>query len=126
MAKQTIQIADKPTLDEVKALLENEGYGLEALQALMGNAGGETTYPNVRTGQLSATELKVNGKGKILVYASADSTSSISSNTKIDGVKISDGIMLYYYNNVSFTFEKSISISTSNVVKPHYILQLAD
>lgn len=35
MAKQTIQIADKPTLDETKALLENSEYGLEALQTLI-------------------------------------------------------------------------------------------
>ena len=32
MAKQTIQVADKPTLDEIKALLENSGYGLEAIK----------------------------------------------------------------------------------------------
>lgn len=34
MAKQTIQIADKPTLDEVKELLENSEYGLEKLKEL--------------------------------------------------------------------------------------------
>lgn len=33
--KQTIQIADKPTLDEIKSLLENGGYGLEALKLLL-------------------------------------------------------------------------------------------
>ena len=33
--KQTIQIADKPTLDEVKSLLEDSGYGLEALKLLL-------------------------------------------------------------------------------------------
>lgn len=33
--KQTIQIADKPTLDEVKSLLENSGYGLEELKLLL-------------------------------------------------------------------------------------------
>lgn len=36
MAQQTIQIADKPTLDEVKALLENSGYGLEAIKSALG------------------------------------------------------------------------------------------
>ena len=33
MAQQTIQIADKPTLDEIKELLENTTYGLAALKA---------------------------------------------------------------------------------------------
>lgn len=33
--KQTIQIADKSTLDEVKSLLENSGYGLEELKLLL-------------------------------------------------------------------------------------------
>ena len=40
MAQQTIQIADKPTLDEVKALLENSGYGLEAIKSALGGGGG--------------------------------------------------------------------------------------
>ena len=35
MATKTVQIADKPTLDEVKALLEDSGYGLEALKELV-------------------------------------------------------------------------------------------
>lgn len=33
MAKKTLKIADKPTLDELKALLENSGYGLEAIKS---------------------------------------------------------------------------------------------
>lgn len=37
MATKTVQIADKPTLDEVKALLEDSGYGLETLKDLIGN-----------------------------------------------------------------------------------------
>ena len=39
MAKQTIQVADKPTLDEIKALLENSGYGLEAIKNALGGGG---------------------------------------------------------------------------------------
>lgn len=35
MAKQTIQVADKPTLDAVKTLLEDNGYGLEVLKELL-------------------------------------------------------------------------------------------
>lgn len=33
--QQTIQIADKPTLDEVRSLLENSEYGLEELKLLL-------------------------------------------------------------------------------------------
>ena len=36
MATKTIDIADKPTLDGVKALLENNGYGLEVTSDLIG------------------------------------------------------------------------------------------
>lgn len=32
MAEKTIKIADKTTLDEIKAILENSEYGLEALK----------------------------------------------------------------------------------------------
>lgn len=45
MAKQTIQIADKPTLDEIKKkisdnynLLNNSTYGLSALKGYLGNS----------------------------------------------------------------------------------------
>lgn len=38
MALQTINIADKPTLDEIKALLENSGYGLEAIKNMIGSS----------------------------------------------------------------------------------------
>ena len=35
MAKKTIKIADKPTLDEVRELLENKDYGLSTLKSLI-------------------------------------------------------------------------------------------
>lgn len=35
MATKTVQIADKPTLDEVKAILEDSGYGLEVIKELV-------------------------------------------------------------------------------------------
>lgn len=46
MAKQTIQVADKPTLDEVKAFLENSGYGLEAIKTLLNTANTNASSAN--------------------------------------------------------------------------------
>ena len=40
MAQKTIQIADKPTLNETKALLENSGYGLEAIKNAISSSAG--------------------------------------------------------------------------------------
>ena len=40
MAQKTIQIADKPTLNETKALLENSGYGLEAIKNAISSSTG--------------------------------------------------------------------------------------
>lgn len=37
MALQTIQVADKPTLDELKASIDNATYGLQALKTLLDN-----------------------------------------------------------------------------------------
>lgn len=38
MAKQTIQIADKPTVDEILEYLKNDTHGLEVLQSLLSNS----------------------------------------------------------------------------------------
>ena len=46
--KKTISIADKPTLDEVKALLENSGYGLSALKSLLSS--GNSVVKSVQRG----------------------------------------------------------------------------
>lgn len=48
MAKQTIQIADKPTVDEILALLENAEVGLAALRLLLGNSADAATMNAVK------------------------------------------------------------------------------
>ena len=55
MAKQTIQVADKPTLDEVKALLENSGYGLEAIKNALGS-GSSGAVKSVQRGIVTINE----------------------------------------------------------------------
>lgn len=48
MAAKTIQIADKPTVDEILALLENAEVGLAALRLLLGNSADATTMNAVK------------------------------------------------------------------------------
>ena len=129
MAKQTIQIADKPTLDGIKVLLENSGYGLEALKELISTSGGgETTYPNVSSGTLLNTApVSVTGKGK--VYLSKQFTASNTTIVTIDGVDVSniEKFIPDNYGSTMFTFEKSLTMSSSVATKPiDYIIQLAD
>ncbi len=91
MAKQTIQVADKPTLDEVKALLENSGYGLEAIKNALGGDNGYIPCSNniIRYRHYSSigdsnldknstldTVLDIQGKG--LLYSSIITTSESS------------------------------------------------
>lgn len=48
MAEQTIQIADKPTVDEILALLENPEVGLAALKAFLGKSADAATLIAVK------------------------------------------------------------------------------
>ncbi len=69
--EQTIKIADKPTLDEVKSLLEDSGYGLEALKNLLGEQDSKQIIYNFKEGYESGYDVKeykevvnIEGKGK--------------------------------------------------------------
>lgn len=85
MAEKTISIADKPTLDEVKELLENSGYGLEALKALIGESNRSLYNGDVICGKLSveksALSPKVRIEGSGVLYITEESYMTI----KIDG-----------------------------------------
>lgn len=54
MAEKTIQIADKPTLDEVKALLEDSGYGLEAIKEAIGGGSQGGGIKSIQSGFVNA------------------------------------------------------------------------
>ena len=49
MAEKTIQIADKPTVDEILALLENAEVGLAALRLLLGNSADAATMNVIKS-----------------------------------------------------------------------------
>lgn len=77
--KQNIQIADKSTLDEIKSLLENNGYGLEALKSLIGNSSGTAgRYKPVQSLAVNNTteSLSFSGKGKIRILPNVDVSNS--------------------------------------------------
>ena len=112
MAKQTIQIADKPTLDEIKKkisdnynLLNNSTYGLSALKGYLGNS----TYG------LNAI--------KNVLSDSTYGLSAIKSSLTSSGVKVVKSIqrgITSLKNNSSGGFihkEANISISTVNPSK---------
>lgn len=44
---QTIQIADKPTLDNIKSSIDNNTYGLQAIKAAIDNSGGGGASPTI-------------------------------------------------------------------------------
>lgn len=56
--QKTIQIADKPTLDDIKALLENSGYGLDSIKTVLDTA--NTNASNANTYAKSADTLLKN------------------------------------------------------------------
>lgn len=73
--KQKIQIADKPTLDEVKSLLENSGYGLEALKKLLEEQDSKQIFYKGLEGYESGSTneyrelVNIEGKGKLYFAA---------------------------------------------------------
>ena len=62
----TAQVADKPTVDEILALLENTTYGLNALKSLISSSGVDLTPVTSRldntTYGLSAIKTAINGR----------------------------------------------------------------
>ena len=73
--KQTIQIADKPTLDKVKSLLEDSGYGLEALKKLLEEQDSKQIFYKASEGYVSGSTneyrelVNIEGKGKLYFAA---------------------------------------------------------
>lgn len=88
--KKTISIADKPTLDEVKALLENSGYGLEALKSLIDNSGGNYNgdffCDYIKIEKEETKEINITGKGIIYINISTDTYFYSNCTITIDGV----------------------------------------
>ena len=104
----TIQIADKPTLDAVKALLESSG--------------GVKGYPNVSVVTIAQNStVKITGKGKVTVP-----NSSVIRIVSIDGV----GYDTYFSGSAPLviSFEKSIEIryTSSNENFNKILVQLAN
>lgn len=117
--KQEIQIADKPTLDEIKELLENSGYGLAALKLLLSNSeyglsslktlisskGGGGYYKPVNSLAGTGTQtLNFYGKGKIKIFTNNYTNSPISiTSLDIDGLP-------NHIVNMQAKFNRSIEI----------------
>lgn len=120
MAEQTIQIADKPTLDAVKTLLEDNGYGLEVLKELLtsidekvsGSGSGEIS-DNIYMSVDSGTQTKsVTGKGDCYLYYYG----SVQPTVTLDGKTLDLSFLLNFRildstNRFIIPFKKSISIS---------------
>ena len=112
----TIQIADKPTVDAIKALLESSG--------------GVKGYPNVNYGVLQSKginpELSVTGKGKI-TFTPGGFTEPIR--ITIDGVDTGTNI-IQQAHVYTYTFEHSLKLKTeadkNTIGNIPYIIQLAD
>lgn len=114
MAQKEIQIADKPTLDELKALLENSGYGLEALKDAITENIDATKIAETFSFQGPGTNgqklvLNVSGKGYLKnLYCALNENNNIINRLRIvvDDVDLVD-IQIYnsntsYYQNLHF------------------------
>ena len=122
MAKQTIQIADKPTLDEIKKkisdnynILSNSTYGLSALKGYLGNS----TYGlNAIKNVLSDSTY---GLSAIKSYLSNSTygLSAIKSSLTSSGVKVVKSIQrgITSFAIKSDRLDAEVSISTVNPSK---------
>lgn len=115
--KQTIQIADKPTLDEVKSLLENSGYGLEALKKIIeqgSNQVNEIDLPFIYyttdtvSGQTNKKIISFTNKCGV-VYLKDDSGKVNS--LVVDGVSVAKIVFSTYSTVYRIPFSKSIDIN---------------
>ena len=109
----TIQVADKPTLDAVKVLLEKSG--------------GVSGYPNVSSGSISKSGIAVTGTGMITLIKAL--SYGWDSSIVIDGVTLEKcpGPGNTIRDCVTFKFEKSFSIGNLTQdydVYYYFILQL--
>ena len=82
MAVKTIQIADKPTIDEIKALLENSGYGLEALKNAIGGGGSssEVSSGGLHVGKIIDNNVTANVNVSTLPYSFYDGSAVVYNN----------------------------------------------
>ena len=121
MAKQTIQIADKPTLDEIKKkisdnynLLNNSTYGLSALKGYLGNS----TYGlNAIKNVLSDSTY---GLSAIKSYLSNSTygLSAIKSSLTSSGVKVVKSIQRGEVTEFTGTYSPYKSTITLNTINP--------
>ena len=109
MAKKTISVADKDTLDEVKALLENSGYGLSALKSLL--SAGNSVVKSVQRGVVnisakSTTTITIStiNTNKSILIVSDTYMASDSNLFNIYG-EIRNATTLFFgrYSNTSFS-----------------------
>ena len=113
MAKKTLKIADKPTLDELKTLLEDSRYGLSALKSdiadINENIDRQTEYIcrtiDVTNSSSYRTALNIVGSGKINAIlctgTTKQSSEALHSRITIDGDIIFNRGIHYLSDNVS-------------------------
>ena len=118
MAKKILKVADKPTLDELKVLLENSGYGLEALKTSIGDIGSSVDEQvkylkrasTVTTTKKLQTALSISGSGKIY---SSKITGPVWGPSSAIFLKITvDGEVLYNAGSYYFNSDNNSSSDT--------------
>lgn len=116
--QQTIQIADKPTLDKVKSLLEDSGYGLEALKKIIeqgNNQVDEISLPY--TYSITDTISGQTHKSPLISFTNKRGIAYIYDYNRIlNGLEV-DGVSLYSYFQVFSTREYVYRIPFNNSIK---------
>ena len=137
MAQQTIQVADKPTLDELKASIDNATYGLQALKTLIDSNAQQTIESLINHEQyglrgqtiiideiyskiehstygLNAIRNKLNTLGVVIKSVQRG---YVNYNTKLDKRKYAGG------NSDNMMYGIDITISSINVSKSFIIVK---
>ena len=109
MAVKTIQIADKPTIDEIKALLENSGYGLEALKNAIGSgSSSEASSGGLHVGKIIDNNVTANVNVSTLPYTFCDGSAVVYNNEiHILGSNITNKLTKHYKFNGTSWYEVS-------------------
>lgn len=136
--KQTIQIADKPTLDEVTELLRNSSYGLETLKKIIeqgNNQANEINLPYIYSkkdtvsGGTTKTFLDM---AQHMGIAYVQTYNNPITSLILDGTDITDNSSVfisntsgdYYYYRIPFVKSIKIDISGQNYSGERRIIAL--
>ena len=115
MAQKSIQIADKPTLDAAKALLEDSGVGLAAIKAAVSSGAASGSAGGLYIGKIVDEQVSGCVSESTLPYDFYNGSAVVYNNEiHILGSSGSDSTKHYKYNGTSWVSVSTLPYSFSN------------